>query len=285
MASAVAWIAAAASPSVVENHQALCLSSDDQGEFVLIEARKLNGYQLASIDGSIGCASEFLFDDRYWAIRYLVANTGRWLSGKQVLLSPYSVSAVDTVNKTVSIVLTKKQIEGSPSIKLHAPVSRQFEGSYYEYYGYPPYWSGSWMCGSSPHLERRKEKWNALDQTSASWDRHLRSTRQVAGYCIVASDGEIGHVVDFMVDEDTWAIRYLVVATANFWPGKQVLLSPHWITSVSWETQEVMVDLSREAIKKSPAYVEAAAVTRAYETDLFGHYNRDGYWVAGVTAA
>jgi hypothetical protein len=266
-------------------YEAINIQKRYKGAFMLIKAKKLYGYHLDSINGTIGSVNEFYFDDQYWAIRYLVANTAGWLSGRQVLLSPYSVSAVDELEKTVSLTLTKKQIEDSPSIDQHEPVSRQFEGSYYDYYGYPPYYAGSLMWGNSPYLERKEEKWSAWDKTSASWDRHLRSTREVKGYHIIASDGEIGHVEDFLVDEDTWAIRYLLIATTNFWPGKKILLSPQWIAKVSWETQEVVVDLSREAITNSPAYIDEAPITRDYETDLYGHYDREGYWVADLTTA
>jgi sporulation protein YlmC with PRC-barrel domain len=252
---------------------------------MLIEAKELKGYQLDSIDGSIGSAREFYFDDKYWSIRYLVARTAGWLSGRKVLLSPYSVTGIDPVDETVSISLTKKQIEDSPSIDDDEPVSRQFEDSYYDYYGYPAYWAGSYMWGYYPYLERDNTRWNGGDLNRTTWDRHLRSTHEVTGYNILATDGEIGHVEDFIIDEETWAIRYLVVATTNFWPGKKILVSPQWIKSVSWEDREVVVDLSRETIKKAPAYVEDDGITREYETGLYGHYNRDGYWVADLMPA
>jgi sporulation protein YlmC with PRC-barrel domain len=249
---------------------------------MLIVARELKGYQLDSINGTIGSAREFYFDDHYWSIRYLVAKTAGWLSGRKVLLSPYSVTGIDPVDETVSISLTKKQIEDSPSIDDDEPVSRQFEVSYYDYYGYPAYWGGPYMWGYYPYLERDNARWSGWDLNRAPWDRHLRSTQEVTGYNILATDGEIGHVEDFIIDEETWAIRYLIVATTNFWPGKKVLVSPQWIKSVSWDTREVLVDLSREKIKKAPPYVEDDAISREYETGLYGHYNRHGYWVTDV---
>jgi hypothetical protein len=88
------------------------------------------------------------------------------------------------------------------------------------------------------------------------WDRHLRSTNEVTGYNLLALDGEIGHVDDFIVDDETWAIRYLVVATRNWWPGKKVLISPKWIENVSWEEREVAIGLSRDAIKAAPEYTD-----------------------------
>ena len=104
---------------------------------MLIKANALKGYSLKSLDGDIGSASEFFFDDRYWAVRYLVANTASWLSGKKVLISPYSLNGVNNSDDQVSVQLTRKQIEDSPSINTDEPVSRQFEGSYNSYYGYP----------------------------------------------------------------------------------------------------------------------------------------------------
>jgi hypothetical protein len=139
---------------------------------------------------------------------------------------------------------------------------------------------GHFMWGYYSYLERDNSKWSGWDQKNSPWGRPLRSTEEVTGYRFLASDGDIGHVEDFIVDEEMWAIRYLIVATTNFWPGTKILVSPQWIKSISWDAREVIVDLSRDKIKNSPAYVEEDAITREYETDLFGHYNRDGYWVA-----
>jgi hypothetical protein len=252
---------------------------------MLIKGKELKGYQLKSTDGTIGSAREFYFDDHYWSIRYLVAKTSGWLSNKKVLLSPYSVTAIDPVTETVSLALTKKQIEDSPSIDEDEPVSLQWENSYYDYYGYPAYWGGPFMWGYYPYPQRDSAKWSSWDMTRSPWDRHLRSTHQVTGYHIHASDGGIGHIEDFIIDEETWAIRYLVVATTNFWPGKKILVSPQWIASISWETQEVFSDLSRDKIKDSPAYDDASAITREDEVGLYGYYDRDGYWVADHTSA
>jgi sporulation protein YlmC with PRC-barrel domain len=252
---------------------------------MLIKGKELKGYQLKSTDGTIGSAREFYFDDHYWSIRYLVAKTSGWLSNKKVLLSPYSVTAIDPVTETVSLALTKKQIEDSPSIDEDEPVSLQWENSYYDYYGYPAYWGGPFMWGYYPYPQRDSANWSSWDLTRSPWDRHLRSTHQVTGYHIHASDGEIGHIEDFIIDEETWAIRYLLVATTNFWPGKKILVSPQWIASISWETQEVMVDMSRGKIKDSPAYDDASAITREDEIGLYGYYDRDGYWVADLASA
>jgi hypothetical protein len=246
---------------------------------MLNKVKTLKGYKLDSLDGDIGRVKEFYFDDRHWAIRYLVADAGNWLTGRQVLISPYALGFVNEEKQSISINLTKKQIEESPSLATDQPVSRQFESSYYGYYGWPVYWDGPYMWGPYPNLVRDREKWRGHTRGEKAWDPHLRSTDAVSGYHIQAADGEIGHVKDFIVDDDTWAIRYLVVDTQNWWGGKKVLVAPQWIERVSWTESKVFVDLYREAIKQSPEYTEESLPTRDYEDRLHRHYSRQGYWM------
>ena len=248
---------------------------------MLSKAGTLKGYKLDSRDGEIGKVKEFYFDDRYWAIRYLVADTGNWLMGNQVLISPYALIAVDKEEKHITIDLTKKQIEDSPSLDSDKPVSRHFEETYHKYYEFPMYWTGSHMWGPYHYIERDRGKWRESAQEEKAWDLHLRSTHDVSGHTIQATDGELGHVDDFVIDDETWAIRYLIIDTQNWWPGKKVLVSPQWIERVSWKESKVFVGLSRETIKQSPEYTEEALLTRDYETRLHRHYNRQGYWIDG----
>jgi hypothetical protein len=247
---------------------------------MLSKAKTLQGYKLDSLDGEIGKVKEFYFDDRHWTIRYLVADTGNWLTGRQVLISPYALAAVNKEEQHISIDLTKKQIEDGPSLNTDKPVSRQFEQDYYGYYGYPMYWGGPYMWGYYPYIVRDREKWKeATRAEKASWGPHLRSTQDVSGHHIQAADDEIGHVEDFIIDDETWAIRYLIIDTRNWWPGKKVLVSPQWIERVSWDESKVFFNLTRAAIKQSPEYTEESLLTRDYETGLHRHYNRQGYWV------
>lgn len=246
---------------------------------MLIKAKTLQGYRLESFNGEIGRVQEFYFDDLHWAIRYLVADTGNWLSGRQVLISPYSLVAVNVKEKHIEINLSKKQIEDSPSLNTDKPVSRQFEESYYGYYGMPMYWGGPYMWGAFPNIERDREKWGEYTQGEKAWDPHLRSTNDVSGYHVQAADGEIGHVEDFIIDDETWAIRYLIIDTRNWWPGKKVLVSPQWIERVSWGESKVFINLPLETIKQSPEYTEESLLTREYEDGLHLHYNLQGYWV------
>lgn len=252
---------------------------------MLSKAKTLNGYKLDSRDGEIGKVKEFYFDDQHWTIRYLVADTGNWLAARKVLISPYALNTVIKSAKHLTVDLTKKQIEDSPSLDTHKPVSQQFEVDYYGYYRWPAYWSGSSAWGEYPYIERDKTKWGKGTEAAKSWDRHLRSTEEVTSYHVQALDGEIGHIEDFVIDDETWAIRYLIVGTKNWWPGKKVLISPQWIERVSWSEAKVFINLSREAVKKSPEYTEEALLAREYEIGLHRHYDRKGYWIDELAAA
>ncbi len=245
---------------------------------MLSNAKTLRGYRLDSLDGEVGGVEEFYFDDRHWTIRYLVADTGPWLTGRQVLISPYALAAASKAEHHIAVDLTKRQIENSPSLNSDKPVSRQFEEAYYGYYGWPTYWGGPYMWGAFPHIVRGQAGLGTATQGEKAWDPHLRSTQEVTGYHIQATDGEIGHVEDFIIDDETWAIRYLIVSTRNWWPGKRILVSPQWIERVSWSESKVFVNLRREAIQQGPEYDEAEGVTRDYETRLHHHYELEGYW-------
>jgi hypothetical protein len=246
---------------------------------MLHKAKILESYRVDSLDGHIGKVRDFYFDDHYWAVRYLVADTGRWLTDRQVLLSPYARISVTTEKQHIAIALTKKQIEDSPSLSSDKPVSRQFDESYCGFYGWPVYWNGPFMWGASPYPVGAYEQYPQPPQVEKAWDPRLRSIHGVSGYHIQAADGEIGHVEDFVIDDQTWAIRYLIINTHNWWPGKRVLVAPKWIERISWDASKIYVNLSREAIKQSPEYTEESLLTREYEADLHRHYQRPGYWV------
>jgi hypothetical protein len=252
---------------------------------MLNKVKTLNGFKLDSLDGEIGQVKGFYFDDRHWTVRYLVADTGNWLTGRSVLISPYALNNVIKSEKLLSVNLTKKQIENSPSLDSHKPVSQQFEDEYYGYYGWPTYWSGSSVWGNSTFLERDRNKWRESTKNSKSWDRHLRSTHEVTGYRLQALDGEIGHIEDFVIDDETWTIRYLIVGTKNWWPGKRVLVSPWWIERVSWSESKIFINLSLETIKRSPEYTEESLLSREYEMELHRHYDRKAYWIDELAAA
>ena len=246
---------------------------------MLDREKEIEGYKLSSLDGEIGKVKEFYFDDKFWTIRYLVADTGNWLTGRQVLISPYAVTGVNRVEQTIPVNLTKDKIKNSPSPDTDKPISRQFENYYYGYYAYPGYWGGPYSWGGSPYVSHAGDNSRDWMQDGKPFDHHLRSTRVVTGYHVQASDGAIGHVEDFLIDDKTWAIRYLIVDTKNWLPGKRVLISPKWIQTISWSDSSVYFNVPRETIKQAPEYLSESSLSRDYETRLHSHYNRQGYWV------
>jgi uncharacterized protein YrrD len=264
-------------------------------EHTMLHAVKdLHDFTVGATDGNIGEVKEVYFDDQRWAIRYMVVETGGWLSGRKVLISPISVRGAAWGDRVLNVDLSQQQVRESPSIDTDKPVSRQHEIDYYNYYGYPNYWEGAnlwglglypmpWVGASGdprvpsshtpgdrvgPEIQQR------LDGDRASADSHLRSSKEVIGYEIMATDGPIGTVENFLFDDGSWAIRYVVVDTRKWLPGKHVLLAPEWIDSVSWPEHEVYVNVTRQAVETSPEYDSSHPLSREHERALYEHHGR-----------
>ena len=202
--------------------------------------KNLLGYDIQATDGELGKVDEFYFDDAAWTVRYLVAATGDWFSNRKVLLSP------------------------------------AFLGSY----AWPTYWgsgihsdAASGMAQTVPVVNAEESGYKA---PAPEWPRdlHLRSTRHLTGYHIQAADGNIGHVDDFIVDDKSWEIRYLVVDTRHWLPGPKVLLAPGWLKKIDWATSKVLVESKRESIKNSPPYDPSKGINTDYEGKLYDYYGR-----------
>jgi uncharacterized protein YrrD len=228
---------------------------------MLRSIKQLYGDKLGATDGEIGHVKDFYFDDKNWAIRYVVVDTGTWLAGRQVLISPHSLGRLDQAEKVLRVDLTRKQIEDSPSIELHKPVSRQYEEEYYRYYGWPCYWQGDGLWGMSgfpiaplPTQPLLSKLPAARGPQSERADAHLRSAQAVSGYHIKANDGTIGHICDFMMDAQSWAIRQLVAKTGHRFSGKEVLISTKNVDRISYDDSTVLINLSSEAAGQSSGH-------------------------------
>ncbi|MGB3212523.1 MAG: PRC-barrel domain-containing protein [Desulforhopalus sp.] len=242
--------------------------------------KEMQGYELGAQDGKIGRCNDFLFDDRRWTVRYIVGDTRKWLPGRKVLISPISIGTAEESTHTLSIGLTKDQIKDSPPLESDAPVSRQYETIFNQYHDWGNYWDGSlaWGHHPFPRLLQRTEDLQT-DIANVEDDNHLRSTHEVMSYAIVATDTDIGHIEDFIVDEETWVIRYLVIDTSNWLPGsRKVLVSPEWVERVDWSDGSVVVGVSSEKIEKSPEYDPNTTLDRDYETALYNFYSLPYYW-------
>jgi sporulation protein YlmC with PRC-barrel domain len=225
--------------------------------------KDLKGDALRARDGDVGSVRDVYFDDERWAVRYLVVDTGAWLPGKKVLISPASLSR-DRDAEAIAVNLTREQVKAAPDIDTDAPISRRLEEAHARYYGYPYYWGGPGLWGvaptplAAPPAEKAQQQppagyREALERDKASAERsHLRSGAEVVGYAIRAADGEIGHVEDLLVDDETWAIADMVVDTRNWLPGKKVLVPPSEVAAIDWEAREVRLRLTREALQKAP---------------------------------
>ena len=221
--------------------------------------KQLYGHQLGASDGQLGSVKDFYFDDRRWAVRYLVADTGSWLTGRQVLLSPHALGNVYQPGKLLLVNLTRQQIQDSPGLDAHKPVSRQFEESYFQYYGWPNYWVGDGLWGTSgfPNVvnpvapEPPIAIEGGLHPGRAS--AHLRSTQAVAGYQIRATDGLAGHVNDFLMDDQSWTIQYMVVQIGHRLTGRELQIPTHVVDHISYEESTIFVKLSVAEVEALPA--------------------------------
>ncbi len=247
---------------------------------MLRSVKEILNYVLQAEDGEIGRSKDFLFDDRFWAIRYMVADTRKWLPGRKVLVSPIALGYPDWIQKTFPVRLTKNQIKEAPGLAEDEPVSRQYEIKWMNYYDWPYYWSGihPWGVTAYPGMLYDRNVSEELISKTDSGDPHLRSADEVMGYHIQATDDLMGHVEDFLVDDETWIIRYLVIDTRNWLPGKKVLMAPVWTETIDWVRRIVAVPMSREQVKESPEYDPSALVDREYEKRLYDYYDRPKYW-------
>lgn len=264
---------------------------------MLIVGSALKGYKIEATDGHLGTVKTFLFDDKTWKIRWLVIDTGFWLSGRQVLVAPSAIGTPDHERQHLPIALTKEQIEASPGIMQDQPVTMQMQRNLYDYYGWDPYWGPNFFGASSfapyalggafagvrvPEPGHEYGSESAAEAATIQYetddgDPHLRSMTALRGYHIHATDGSIGHVENFLVDDVAWAIRYVIVDTSNWWVGAHVLIAPYAVKDIDWGDHQVHLSLSRDDVRSSPGWDPAAVIDRAYQEDLHRHYGWPGF--------
>lgn len=261
----------------------------------------LEDYAIRATDGAIGQVKDFYFDDEAWVIRYLIVETGTWLASRKVLISPIAIGLPNWTDRVLPVSITKAQVQNSPGIDTDIPISRQLELQYLGYFGYPYYWGGSGLWGGGAYPGMMMPGYAgfisipAADLTEAEQayaqaeavlhqddDPHLRSCKSVINYHIQATDGDIGHVAGLLVDEETWAVRYMIVDTSNWWLDHQVLIAPQWIRDVNWFDATVAVNLTRQLVQDAPLYNSSVQLDRKQEANIYKHYGHPGYWVAEV---
>lgn len=245
----------------------------------------IDRFKLLALDGEIGKVKDFYFQDIFWNIRYLVADTGSWLNEQLVLISPAALSGKpDWASETLPVDLTKEKIENSPPVDKHKPISAQHESDILKYYNWPVSLAFGVDAHSYAEMQLMAERIKAVEEEQQSEeeeekDSHLRSTKEVVDYDIQGSDDSVGYVEDFILEDETWIIRYMIVNTRRWLPGRKVLISPEWIDRIDWGQSKVFVDMTKESIKNSPEFDPKAPVNRDYEIQLYDYYGRPKYWV------
>jgi sporulation protein YlmC with PRC-barrel domain len=260
---------------------------------MLHKASELIGSSIAAKDGDVGSVTDLLFDDESWSVRWLVVDTGTWLPGRKVLLPSSHLVRVLPAARGISVDLTREQVKSSPDVDTDQPVSRQMEARMYDHYGSTPYWPagaglGAPMAGYPGYIPPAGYGYVAPAPTPVeervgyqprrSGDPHLRSASEVTGYHIQGSDDEFGHVADLLVDSEGWSIRYLIIDTKNWWPGKHVLVAPSWVEAIDWGARVLRMRHTRDEIRNAPEYDPTLEIERDYESKLHRYYGRSEYW-------
>lgn len=232
----------------------------------------LRGYALQAKDGEIGHVQDLYFDASSWAVRYLVVNTGNWLAHRSVLISPASMKVPRWDERILPVELTQEQVKQSPGLEADRPVSRQYEEALRIHYGWAPYWGS--FYGNPIEVAPPTVSPEPVELTG---DPHLFSAEAVRGHHVAARDGEVGHIHDFLIDDHLWTVGYLVIDTRNWWAGRKVILSPAWSTKLDWPQRRIHMDLTRDAIKASPAYDPEKMLSSAAAAELHDYYGRPRY--------
>jgi hypothetical protein len=252
--------------------------------------KDLHGLSIKAQDGEIGQVEGFYFDDRWWLVRYFVVETGNWLAGDKILLSTTALSHPSKMAGQLAVSLTIAEVTQHLKLKPNRNVVMQQENALLSYEDGPPLdemGGGLFeeqIVGLHPDaiFETIKAKENEEPKIffkTAEAELQLRPSKEVIGSYIEARDGDIGHVEDFIVDDETWTIQYMVVDTRNWLPGKKVLVAPTWIEQINWPDGKVHIDLSQETIQNSPEYNPAHPIERTYEENLYDYYDRQKYWL------
>lgn len=240
--------------------------------------RELRGYSIRATDGELGRVHTFYFDDKAWTVRYLVVETGNWLAERQVLIQPSALRQPDLEGKSFPVELTRRQVEESPPISKHQPVSRQMEKQLHQHYGWYPFWRGDLppiglgAAAVMQVLEAGVQK--ASTQETGEEDPHLRSTREVTGYRVEGSDGTVGEIDDFIINDDHWRICHLVVDTRNWLSDKLVVVSPMWIQEVDWTRETLSLDFTKRVFEDAPEFDPSYPINQEYEVKLYDYYGR-----------
>jgi hypothetical protein len=244
---------------------------------MLRSIKELTSYSLLLDEERAGRCRDFLFDDKEWVLRYAVVDLQP--SHKSVLLPPSRLGEADWEKQLFHLKLSRKQLDSSPGLDENAPVSRVKEREFATHFGWEPYYIRLSFPRTPTPMGTKEESGGAATSVEHEPDVHLRSVDEVIGYRIEALNGKIGHVDDFIVDDETWHLRYVAVDTRTLLPGKKVLIAPKWVKSIDWEEQHMVLDLKKKQIENAPLFDPTSPINRKQETRLYDYYGRPAYWL------
>jgi hypothetical protein len=233
------------------------------------------GLALEALDGDIGRVDDFRFDDEQWTIRYLVARTEAWL-GRHVLISPIALGQPDWGAGKLEVRLTRDQIRNSPDVPVSDTLSREDEEQYASHYAYPAYWGGPqvWGWAGFPGaLAGPPPPEYVRPQPGDRARGAIRSVLALRGAHVHARDGEIGHVDDCVVDDQSWRIRYLLVDTSNWIGGTHVFVPTEAISEFDWANNRLSVNLTTDRVRNAPRYDPDRPIDTFVEQALDTYYN------------
>ncbi len=265
---------------------------------ILRRFHDIQGWELGARDGNIGRCHDLLFEDTDWAARYLVADTRKWLPGRKVLIPPRAVESLEESSGpvllsagTMVLSLTKEQIKNAPPLDSDAPVSRRYETAFNRYYDWPNYWAAPsirdpqlypTLLHRPEELTRRSDVQYRFSDRRPEEETHLRSAREVASYRCLAGGQNIGDVDDFLVEEESWIIRYLIVDARKYLPeGRWLLISTDWVAMIDWADSSIAVTLTTDQLAKGPRFDPDMELDRHYERAIHEFYGLPYYWRNG----
>ena len=207
-----------------------------------------------ALDGEIGFLDDCLVEPSRWVVRYVVVRTGDWLEARRVLLSPMSIAA-PWGRSGIQLLVKQAQVAEAPPL-VQSAFGRQEESTLLQFYGQPYYWGGSnvWGMFDTPAQLVSASPSGQPDFVAEDGTEDLRSIEETVGYHIAAADGEIGHVDDFLIDEQSWRIRHLVVDTSNWIGGRSVVVSTTAVERIDRDRRVLHVRQSRDEIRRSLSF-------------------------------
>lgn len=250
---------------------------------MILSIKDLFDYKLMTADGEAGEIKDALYDERDWVLRYVVVETGGWLSGRELLIPPSVLGAPDSARREFPVSMTRDQLSNSPPREAGEDITRRHEEDLYRYYGWEPYWVPEGAMGPLPGTVMVESPEEAAEtQTAVLEERHaeprLRSIKDTLGFKVHGVDEDLGKVDNFLMDDETWDVRYVVLNTGGLFKSRRVPISVRWINNLDWENHALHLDLGKKDVHDSPDWDESLPLPRQYEVDLHSHYGRPGYW-------